>query len=91
VSGDQDSAHHELMGGELHVYKRENSKYWQCATFLKGYNHRATTKQVSLAQAKDVAKDWYRKQTKRTPLRYLSRTMHEPCLRIFSSTTRPAR
>ncbi|MEZ0081527.1 tyrosine-type recombinase/integrase [Bradyrhizobium japonicum] len=59
MSGDQESAHHELMGGELHVYKRENSKYWQCATFLKGYNHRATTKQVSLAQAKDVAKDWY--------------------------------
>jgi hypothetical protein len=47
------------MGGELHLYKRERSKFWQCATFLNGFNHRATTKQESLAQAKDIAEDWY--------------------------------
>ena len=47
------------MGGALHVYKRVDSKYWQCATFINGFNHRSSTKEASLAQAKDIAKDWY--------------------------------
>ena len=47
------------MGGRLHVYKRENSRYWQCATFLNGRNHRISTHEESLARAKDVAEDWY--------------------------------
>lgn len=50
---------HELMGGKLHVYKRENSRLWQCSTYLAGRNHRISTKQESLAQAKEVAEDWY--------------------------------
>ena len=33
-------ADHELMGGRLHVYKRENSRYWQCSTYLGGQNRR---------------------------------------------------
>lgn len=53
------AAHHELMGGKLHVYKRDNSRYWQCSTFLGGKNHRVSTKEESLAQAKDFAEDWY--------------------------------
>lgn len=52
-------AHHELMGGKLHVYKRENSNYWQCSTYLGGRNHRVSTKEESIAQAKDFAEDWY--------------------------------
>ena len=50
---------HELMGGNLHVYRRENSRFWQCATYLRGKNRRVSTKQESLAQAKDFAEDWY--------------------------------
>jgi integrase len=50
---------HELMGGKLHVYRRDNSRFWQCATYLQGRNHRLSTKQESLAQAKDFAEDWY--------------------------------
>ena len=53
------SASHALMGGALHVYKRENSRYWQCATFLDGKNHRSSTRQESLSHAKDFAEDWY--------------------------------
>ncbi len=53
------TAHHELMGGKLHVYKRENSDNWQCSTFLGGKNHRVSTKQDSLAHANDFAEDWY--------------------------------
>ena len=50
---------HLLMDGALHVYRRENSRYWQCSTYLGSYNHRQTTKEVSLAAAKDFARDWY--------------------------------
>ena len=47
------------MGGVLHVYKRENSNFWQCSAFLNGRNHRVSTKTDSLAHAKDFAEDWY--------------------------------
>ena len=50
---------HDLMGGQLHVYKRENSRFWQCSAFLNGRNHRVSTKQESLAHAKDFAEDWF--------------------------------
>lgn len=50
---------HELMDGALHVYRREGSRFWQCATYLGGRNHRQTTKETSLAAAKDFARDWY--------------------------------
>ncbi len=53
------AAHHELMGGKLHVYKRENSSVWQCSTYLAGRNYRISTKEEGLAQAKDIAEDWY--------------------------------
>ena len=50
---------HDLMGGKLHVYKRENSRYWQCSTYLAGKNRRMTTKEESLSHAKEIAEDWY--------------------------------
>src|SRR6202453_4123164 len=53
------TTNHDLMGGLLHVYKRENSPFWQCATFLNGRNHRVSTKLESLAHAKDFAEDWF--------------------------------
>src|SRR5215469_488769 len=51
--------HHELMGGKLHVYKRENSRHWQCSTYLAGKNRRKSTKEESLSHAKEIAEDWY--------------------------------
>ncbi|MBE0614862.1 MAG: site-specific integrase [Burkholderiales bacterium] len=50
---------HQMMGGKLHVYRRENSSCWQCSTFLGGRNHRRSTKEESLSLAKDIAEDWY--------------------------------
>ena len=50
---------HELMGGKLHVYRRENSDCWQCSTYMAGKNWRVSTKEDSLAHAKDFAEDWY--------------------------------
>jgi hypothetical protein len=51
--------HHEMMDGKLHVYRRENSDNWQCSTFLQGKNWRVSTREDSLALAKDFAEDWY--------------------------------
>ena len=53
------SVGHILMGGKLHVYKRENSSLWQCSAFVNGRNRRVSTKEDSLARAKDFAEDWY--------------------------------
>jgi integrase len=50
---------HELMGGKLHVFRRERSSRWQCSTYLAGREHRASTKTDSLAHAKQFAEDWY--------------------------------
>ncbi|MDB5986781.1 MAG: integrase [Nevskia sp.] len=54
-----DAETHTLMDGKLHVYKRENSRYWQCSTYLGALNHRASTKEESLVEAKDFARGWY--------------------------------
>jgi integrase len=51
--------HHEMMGGKLHLYKRENSSHWQCSTYLAGKNRRKSTKEDSLSHAKEIAEDWY--------------------------------
>lgn len=50
---------YDLANGKLHVYQRENSKVWQCSTFLSGRNHRASTKQRDLTRAKEFAEEWY--------------------------------
>jgi integrase len=52
-------AKHTLLGGKVHLYKRDGSPKWQCATFLQGKNQRTSTKTESLAEAKDFAEDWY--------------------------------
>jgi integrase len=48
-----------LMDGKHHVYQRDGSPFWQCATFLGGRNHRATTKETQLLRAEEFARDWY--------------------------------
>lgn len=50
---------HTFMDGKLHVYKRDNSNYWQCSTYLNGRNHRVSTKEKNLALAKEFARDWF--------------------------------
>jgi integrase len=50
---------HTLFGGKVNIYKRENSSYWQCSTYLQGRNHRISTKEDSLQHAKEIAEDWY--------------------------------
>jgi integrase len=50
---------HDLIGGKLHVYRRENSRFWQCSSYLAGRNHRATTKTDNVERAKAFAEEWY--------------------------------
>jgi integrase len=50
---------YSLIGGKLNIYKRENSPYWQCSTYLAGRNHRNTTKEGELDRAKAKAEAWY--------------------------------
>ena len=52
-------ADHTIMGGKVHVYRRENSSFWQCSTYLSGKNRRVSTKEKNLAKAKDFAEGWY--------------------------------
>ena len=54
-----ESATHTSLGGKVRLYKRPNSSYWQCSTFLNGKKRRCSSKTDSLAQAKDFAEDWY--------------------------------
>ena len=49
----------ELMGGKLQLYRRPNSRFWQCSASVGGKQRRATTKQESLEQARMVAEDWF--------------------------------
>ncbi len=51
--------HHTILGGKVHVYMRPNSSHWQCSTYLAGKNRRLSTKDDSLARAKEIAEDWY--------------------------------
>jgi integrase len=50
---------HTILGGKVHVYRRDNSSLWQCSTYLAGKNRRVSTKEDGLAKAKDFAEDWF--------------------------------
>ncbi len=50
---------HSILGGKVHLYRRENSKYWQCSVYMAGKNRRVSTHEEGLAKAKDFAEDWY--------------------------------
>src|ERR1700688_1212314 len=50
---------HAILGDKVHVYKRPNSSYWQCSSYLGGKNRRTSTKEESLSKAKEIAEDWY--------------------------------
>nr|WP_207189545.1 site-specific integrase [Rhodobium orientis] len=47
------------MGGKVRVYKRSSSSVWQCYTYVKRKKVRTSTRETSLALAKEFAEDWY--------------------------------
>lgn len=50
---------HTILDRKVHVYRRENSRFWQCSSYLSGRNHRQSTKETSLREAKEFAEAWY--------------------------------
>jgi len=50
---------HTVLGGKVQLFQRPRSPYWQCAASVAGRQFTATTKQDSLALAKQTAEDWY--------------------------------
>jgi integrase len=48
---------HVIFGGKVHIYKRGDR--WHCSATVGGRQYRAATKKEELAQACDVAEDWY--------------------------------
>ena len=48
-----------LMDGRLHLYRRPNSRFWRCSTYLLGRNFRVSTEQESIPLAKEFAVEWY--------------------------------
>ena len=50
---------HEILGGEVQLYKRQGSSFWWCSASIAGKQRRNSTKQESLSLAKDIAEDWY--------------------------------
>jgi len=54
-----ETSRHSLFDGKVQLYRRTNSPHWQCSCSVAGRQRRTTTKEESLARAKDVASDWY--------------------------------
>ncbi|MDV6333167.1 site-specific integrase [Asticcacaulis sp. 201] len=54
-----ETTRHSLMDNRVQIYLRPGSPHWQCSCSVNGQQRRATTKEDSLARAKDVARDWY--------------------------------
>jgi integrase len=50
---------HEVFGGEVQIYRRDNSSFWQCSASVGGKQFRASTKMDSLSLAREFAEDWY--------------------------------
>jgi hypothetical protein len=50
---------HELMGGDIQLFRRPNSKFWYCQATVGGRQRRLSTKKESLRLAENVAKDWF--------------------------------
>lgn len=68
---------HSLMDGKLHVYRRENSRFWQCATYLNGRNHRQSTKETNIAFAREFAREWYLDRVAEARLRKSGKLLQE--------------
>ena len=53
----KDTARHKFLDGKVQLYMRTNSPHWQCSCSIAGKQMRTSTKEESLARAKDVARD----------------------------------
>jgi integrase len=54
-----ETARHFLLDDTVQLFQRPKSPYWYCACSVAGRQRKTSTKEESLARAKDVARDWY--------------------------------
>jgi len=57
--GQQNQQNYAVLGGKAYVFKRDDSKYWQAATYLNGRNFRYSTNEDQLQNAIQFAENWY--------------------------------
>src|SRR5271155_316737 len=50
---------HDLLGGMLQIYRRDNSRFWQCSASVSGKQRRSSTKEEDFTVAKQIAEDWF--------------------------------
>jgi integrase len=50
---------HQILNGKVQLYRRGDSRIWQCAASVGGKQRRATTKRDSVSLATEFAEDWY--------------------------------
>jgi hypothetical protein len=50
---------HQLLNGRLHLYRAPHSQFWQCSASINRKQHRRSTREASLAQAKQIAEAWF--------------------------------
>ena len=50
---------HEILGGLLQLYRRNDSRIWQCSASVGGKQRRVSTKEEDFALASQIAEDWY--------------------------------
>jgi hypothetical protein len=60
---------HEILGGLVQVYKR-GGKTWHCAASIDGIQHRASTNERELPQAKEWAEELRLFELCRTKVRF---------------------
>jgi integrase len=54
-----ETTRHSLLDNKVQLYMRPKSPFWNASCSLGGKQLRTSTKEESLARAKDVARDWY--------------------------------
>lgn len=50
---------HHILNGKVQLYRRGDSRIWQCSASVGGKQRRSTTKRDSLSLATEFAEDWY--------------------------------
>lgn len=54
---------HSAVGGRISIYRRPNSRFWQCQGTFDGKSQRVSTKTDDLTQARHFAENWYLAKT----------------------------
>ena len=50
---------HKIRDGRLHIFKRDDSRYWLCRFFVNGRYKVKSTGEEKITAAKRFAEDWY--------------------------------